>query len=322
MNRRTHKGSPTERREQMKSSKMAWVLGGLSAFALGIAAQACSSSSASTGVDGGGGGGTSCASLSTCCATLGASGSQCTSTIASKNDNACAALLTMIVADGECTGVSPTPDGSTPIPDSTIINTPDTGSGTPDTGAPPGNDTGTPIQDAGAADCHKAPPNLHPEIEAGVYCPFSEVGDAGNLYCKNGQSCCITPYSTPSIPSTCNTGACPVTGSTVLECEGTPDCASKGAGNICCGFGSIKTQAACGTIAPYSYVSGFAYGTNGVKGTGGSFCATSCAQVSDAGASVSTFQICSQTSECPTGSTCTPIEPSGVGLGYCTGTNL
>jgi hypothetical protein len=93
-----------------------------------------------------------------------------------------------------------------------------------------------------------------------------------------------------------------VTGSTSWKCEGAPDCAST-TGTVCCGTGTIEQQVAqpsCGDggIAPYPYVSGFT----------GSSCTASC----------TTYQICSQSSECPpSASTCVPIEPKGNGIGYC-----
>jgi hypothetical protein len=172
--------------------------------------------------------------------------------------------------------------------------------------------------------CYELPKAPYPEMAAGVYCPFSETTDGGKaLTCTAGQDCCVTPEGTG--PSTCvaSTDTCSIALSVRIDCEGTPDCAAT-AGDICCGYGKIDQQGAqpgCaadgGTLPPSAYVSGFAYGPSGVKGTGGTFCAATCTVTTDAGKPVSTFQVCSQSTECPAGNVCTGIKPSGVGLGYC-----
>ena len=191
-------------------------------------------------------------------------------------------------------------------------------------GVTPGTDGGGGT--GSGSGCRKAPPALHAETKAGVYCPFSEIGDGGPLTCAAGQECCVTPEGTS--PSTCETfsatdpaASCKVMGSTVIECEGTPDCSGT-TGNICCGYGHIATQAACTangvTVPEYPYVSGFAYGPSDVKGSGGTFCAATCAATTIDGGALPTFQVCSQDSECGgSGGVCTPVEPSGVGMGYC-----
>ena len=83
----------------MKLVKMAWVLGGLTAFGFGVAAEGCSSNQ---GTDLGGG--TNCAALTTCCATLGTAGSQCATTLAAANDASCGTYLAGIMGHGLCTG--------------------------------------------------------------------------------------------------------------------------------------------------------------------------------------------------------------------------
>jgi hypothetical protein len=138
-----------------------------------------------------------------------------------------------------------------------------------------------------------------------VYCPFSATAGGENVTCAAGQVCCETPESAGT-PSTCidSSATCPVTGSTTWACEGAPDCASM-TGTVCCGTGTIDTQPAqpgCGDAGAgypaFPYVHDF-------KGTS---CKASC----------TTYQVCSQSSECPSDHpTCTPIEPQGNGIGYC-----
>ncbi len=158
--------------------------------------------------------------------------------------------------------------------------------------------------------CYGVATQTYPEDGGGMYCPFSAVGDGGkNAVCTHGEHCCETPESAGT-PSTCVSGGatCPVPNSTDWNCEGTPDCNS---GQVCCGAGKIMNQAAqpgCGsggaTLPPSIYVSGFIPGPT---------CAASCAGI---GSGVP-WQICSQTSECPSGQTCIPVKPKGNTIGAC-----
>jgi hypothetical protein len=200
-------------------------------------------------------------------------------------------------------------------------------------GSDGGDDDGGGIGDAGEGDdsgsapdatvrpgCYPLPGQPQPHMVAGVYCPFSGNGGP-NLTCGKADQCCVTPEGTGT-PSTCEpAGACPVANSVKIECEARGDCIENGA--VCCSYGTIAIQSAqpgCGpggsTLPASAYVSGFNYGPSGVKGTGGTFCATTCAVSNDAGP-VPTFQVCSQNAECQPGQVCTGVEPSGVVLGYC-----
>lgn len=159
--------------------------------------------------------------------------------------------------------------------------------------------------------CYTVATKTYPEDGGSMYCPFSAVDGGKNVFCPHGQHCCETPESTPPIPSTCepSTTACPVANSTDWQCEGTPDCSS---GQVCCGAGKVENQAAqpgCGpdggTVPPSIFVSKF---------TPGSTCAATCVAV---GTGAVAWQICSQTSECPAGQTCVPVEPKGNTIGAC-----
>ncbi len=150
-----------------------------------------------------------------------------------------------------------------------------------DAGADSGDDCGT-------------PPALHPETEAGVYCPFTA---SGAIHCAAGQECCETP-STVVNGSTCQSAgaACPVTGSIAWGCDGPVDCAGSAAGSVCCAEGEVALDAVCG----FNRGSGFT----------GSHCAQGCA--------AGEVAVCSETTDpCPVGTQCTPFKVAGVVLGTC-----
>jgi len=153
-------------------------------------------------------------------------------------------------------------------------------------GTPP-----TPV-DAGP-DCG-TPPALHPETEAGVYCPFTATGA---IHCAVGQECCETP-STVVNGSTCQPGgaACPVTGSLAWGCDGPVDCEGNAAGGVCCAGGVVALDAVCGFDRGSAFT--------------GSHCAQSCA--------AGEVSICSETTDpCAPGTQCTPFKVAGVVLGTC-----
>ena len=138
------------------------------------------------------------------------------------------------------------------------------------------------------------PPVLHPEVQPGVYCPFTA---AGAIHCVAGQECCETPSTVP-LGSTCEPAgaACPVTGSLAWGCDGPVDCAGSAAGAVCCAAGSVALDPACG----FHRGSGFA----------GSHCATSCA--------TGEVSICAATTDpCAAGTQCTAFKMAGVVLGTC-----
>ena len=113
--------------------------------------------------------------------------------------------------------------------DTGTVNTQDTGT-VEDAGTGPGDDSSTPGDSGATADCG-APGSLHPvEAGTGPYCPFSAVGDAGNLTCPFGQHCLENAGSNAG-PSVCAaTGPAP-DGGTDWECQGPANCAT---GSVCC----------------------------------------------------------------------------------------
>jgi hypothetical protein len=157
--------------------------------------------------------------------------------------------------------------------------------------------------DGGAVDCGSAP-SLHTETKAGVYCPFSTIGDGGKAgTCTAGEVCCQT-LSADAGASTCEpagtlVAACPApTESVVWECEDPIDCVGNSNGTVCCGFGTAEKEAP--SCTNYDYVSG-------AKGMG-SVCATSCA-----GGNI----ICETNAECGDAGTCTPVKYHGNQVGFC-----
>ncbi|HEY8079633.1 MAG TPA: hypothetical protein VIF62_36130, partial [Labilithrix sp.] len=89
--------------------------------------------------------------------------------------------------------------------------------------------------------------------------------------------------------------ACPVASSSSWACEDAIDCASSGAGPVCCGVGSVALDAACGFRRGSSFT--------------GSHCAASCG----AGEVI----VCESNAQCPMGKTCQPFKTQGLGLGVC-----
>jgi len=342
----------------MKLVKMAWVLGGLTAFGLGVAVVACSSSnspantgascaalvsccatltgsnqtnctSVVTGADdaacatylseaetagsckavvvgtGSGTGttttGTSCASLSSCCATLtGANATSCASTVTAAVDANCATYLGQAQAAGSCTGTTTgTGTGTTGTGTGTTgTGTGTTGTGTGTTGT--GTGTGTTGTGTGSGSCGTAP-TLHPSVTAGVYCPFSAIGSGGKAgSCTAGQHCCEPAAGT----STCNAaGTACTAGDTDWGCLGAIDCAATSSTPVCCGTGTVGQQAACGSQPAYSYITGLT----------GTACAASCG--------TGQFKVCETDNDCGTGSpagTCVATKGKGAQFGHCT----
>jgi hypothetical protein len=198
-------------------------------------------------------------------------------------------------ADSGGGGMDATPgkDGTTPGQD--------TG---PGADVAPGSDTG-PVGDAGGdVDCGKKS-DLHPEDAAGIYCPFSAVGDGGDKTCTGGEVCCQTPETEAGTPSTCaaagtTSTTCPVAKSIVWECEDPIDCVGSAGGSLCCGFGVAKKEDP--SCTNYDYVSG-------ASGKG-SVCADSCT-----GGNI----ICETQAECTAADagTCTPVKYHGNAVGFC-----
>jgi len=145
-----------------------------------------------------------------------------------------------------------------------------------------------------AVDACGTTPALHPETEAGVYCPFTATGD---IHCPAGGQCCEAPESAGGTSSTCAAlgAACPIPLSLAWECDGPLDCAGSRAGPVCCAAGTVATDPVCG----YD------------RGTGltGSYCATSCTP--------GDISICSSPTDPCSSGTCTPFKVAGVVLGTC-----
>ena len=162
----------------------------------------------------------------------------------------------------------------------------DTGTGT-DTGT--GGDTGMGGDSGGGADCGTTA-TLHPESEAGVYCPFSGVDGGANITCKAGEHCCEPAMGTSSCKP--GNGACGMT-DTDWQCEDQPDCTQ----GVCCGIGKPGgPDPGCVNL----FATGFK----------GSQCMSSC---NDAGL----FQICEADMQCPMGQKCKPAKIKGNQVGIC-----
>jgi len=153
-------------------------------------------------------------------------------------------------------------------------------------------------------ECDKAT-TLHPPVlDAGpgtIYCPFSGIDGGANQYCVPGtQHCCETPEnSTPTtcepIATACTTG----TGYTDWQCEDpVTDCTA--ATPVCC--------------AP-----GASIGLGGTQGTMAcaNFAHTMTKTVCVAAGACTGITMCTSTSECPTGMTCTPFGKAGNDVGGC-----
>jgi len=149
------------------------------------------------------------------------------------------------------------------------------------------------IHDAGhdVDNCGTAP-TLHPEVEAGVYCPFTPTG---STRCMGGQECCESPANLTNMSSCqANGTTCPVAGSIPWACNGPLDCASSSLGATCCGVGAVMEDTTC------SFYRGSAFT--------GSHCATGC--------SAGEVILCDQAVQCTAG-TCTPFKVDGIAFGTC-----
>jgi hypothetical protein len=135
---------------------------------------------------------------------------------------------------------------------------------------------------------------------ANIYCPFSATTDGGpDEYCTaNTQHCCETPEGSATASACQPTATACATGSTDWGCQDpTADCAS---GDICCAPGAtlvLGTPAGqCGNYA------------SGMKSTTCVSAATGC---------TGGIIMCTSTSQCPSGKTCTPFEKAAAQVGGC-----
>jgi hypothetical protein len=297
-------------RPRMKTvlSSRAFLLG---SFLFAVpSALGCSSSSSSATSN------LTCGTLGVCCLGMtSAAAAACNAIANNAVATTCASTLVTYQQGGLCGGTSPIGDGGHPTGFDTGLpcqatNTCPTGTkdgGAFDTGLPcqitgtckdgggmtmPGVDGG---HDAGvdATDTCGTTPALHPEVEAGVYCPFTATG---NIHCTAGQECCETP-STTANGSTCETvgTSCPVAGSIDWVCQGPLDCASSSNGPVCCGAGTVAEDNTCGFD----------------RGSG--FVSTHCSTLCQTGE----VTVCSAaTGDCASG-TCVPFKIAGIVLGAC-----
>ncbi len=92
----------------MKCVSMAWMVSGIGALVLGMAAEACATASTpDQTLDAGGttGGSTGCVALEACCATLSpVLAAMCTTPLDTGSDPTCSTFLSEIQMSGDCTG--------------------------------------------------------------------------------------------------------------------------------------------------------------------------------------------------------------------------
>ena len=191
-------------------------------------------------------------------------------------------LLGACTANGTSASDEPLPTG-------------DSGHTTLGTDAGSSDDSGDPGTDDGGGDCGK-PASLHvPKPDGGMYCPFSAADGGKTVYCPITDQCCETPSGTS--PSTCETkgSTCPVSNSTVWECQSPADCTG---GQKCCAHSGTAAAVTVGSDTCGPYLSKFS----------GTHCAASCAS--------GELVVCEQPSDCSSG-TCTAVKPKGNDVGVC-----
>ena len=172
-----------------------------------------------------------------------------------------------------------------------------------------GNDTGT--TDAGTAECGTTP-TLHVSEAGAIFCGYP--ADGGSAFsCNTGTQCCLGgKLGSNFLPEDCVTwgNACdnpPPDASSPglpIECNQNADCTANGkANNVCCLQGATAPAIVQGCGYYKSSPGGSAIVCE--QGTGGA-CSGS-----------GEIQICSATSDCPTGKTCTPMKWKLYQLGFC-----
>ena len=274
----------------------------MSAIGLGMAAQACSSSNSTADA---GGGTNECVELEACCTTLTAGGqtsdaTQCvnavTTATSTGNTSGCATFLTMIQGAGLCNPSGGTGTGGT----STIPGTSGTGSSGVSSTVGTSGATSSSSPGTSAASCSGVP-KTYTESKAGRVLPLRHGrrqgdhvrGRAGVLRGPGGgrHAACRRPARRRAPPVRSRARV-------ALECLEVIDCTGATGGPVCCGTGTLEPIVGCG----YDKVSGF-------KGT-------TCV----ATGACSTYVICEQNSDCPTGSTCVPSKAYGNDFGHCSTT--
>lgn len=195
-----------------------------------------------------------------------------------------------------------------------------------DAGSTSNTDANTSTGDSAVGPVCPAAPELYPSTDAGLYCPFSYVGDAGAQHCAYGsQMCCLSP-ATDAGPSDCEAigSACANPSFNLWQCASLSDCAGYDGGGepaVCCltaGPAVTTNDAGC----PTTYKT---EGFDGMKCVAASACpggtTTMVPKPGDAGTYTDYFyNVCESNADCiamDAGSTCTPIKTSGTGIGTC-----
>jgi hypothetical protein len=193
-------------------------------------------------------------------------------------------------------------DGSgTPTPgnnDKDATTAADTGKPTPGKdGSVVETDSDTPVGDAGTdsnvdpVDCGKVP-TFHPvEAGTGPYCPFSAVGDAGNLTCAATQHCCEHPADAGK-PSECQAAACAKT-DTDWMCQDKNNCPGA---QVCC---AVTTGPGQDPGCSFYFLHKFT----------GTACRTACAQ--------GELTVCEGDDQCVAPAKCQHVTAKGGQFGFC-----
>ena len=153
----------------------------------------------------------------------------------------------------------------------------------------PGDDDGV---DSGPS-CG-SPPLLHPQAEAGVYCPFTATGAVRS--CRRRSQACCEGAGRRGDDLDVRSDDRRVPGPRLRfdwKCNGPLDCAGSESGAVCCGAGAVQFDGTCGF-----------YRATNVTGT---HCANACLP--------GEIAVCGAQADCTSG-TCTPFKVAGVVLGF------
>jgi hypothetical protein len=162
--------------------------------------------------------------------------------------------------------------------------------------------------DSSTADCGSIP-TLHTSEAGAIFCGYPADGGSG-FSCTTGTQCCLGgKVGNNFLPEDCVTfgNACdnpPPDASSPglpIECNQNADCTANGkSGNVCClqGASAPAVVQGCGY-----YKSSLGTAITCEQGT-------ACSGGTD-------IQICEQTSDCPSGKTCTPMKWKLYQLGFC-----
>lgn len=155
-------------------------------------------------------------------------------------------------------------------------------------------------------------PTLHTSDAGAIFCGYPADGGP-SFSCGTGTQCCLGGGKSPNFfPEDCESWGtvCQnpgpdsgVPAGLAIECNQNADCTANGkSGNVCClqGATAPALQGSCGYY----------------KSTQGT--AITCEAPSNGACTGATdIQICEQTSDCPSGKTCTPMKWKLYQLGFC-----